>query len=175
MPSGQKRLDHFHIKRYYNEIYNPANRTVRTNYENQLGFFLSPFTDATLSFPAYNAIPFLGISKGYEKDIIRHLEPAMASVMTDYGFDLEKGEPRSSAWLTYYKEMLPKSVYNRFYFSRKKKTHFLEDFENKFSFAPELTNLVKDLQLPLRLERLSQNAFLAPLIPATGYFIRKSV
>jgi hypothetical protein len=171
--SNHKFIDHYHVKRYFNEIYNPANRTLRTNVENQIAFFLSPFTDAHLSFEAYNALPSLGYSKEFEIMMIKALDRQIATVKTDYGYGLIRGEPLRLKYFSFAKEFLPKGAYNKIRLFRKQPSPFITNYTNTFPFARNLLSNVNDLGIPINTENLAKNAFLGPLLISLGFLIER--
>ena len=90
------RIDYPGIKYYMQEVYIPANRGLKTGYENRLSFHLFPFTDPDVEYAARMAIPFLGVSLDYEAEIIRTLNPLIASVGSSYGYSFYGREPLQS-------------------------------------------------------------------------------
>jgi hypothetical protein len=171
--SNLKYINHLSVKRYFNEVYNPANRTVWTNAENQIAFCLSPYTDYHLSMNAYSIIPHLGLSQKFEIDMIRRLDPEIASIETDYGYDLIKGEPFHKRYITYFKEFTPFKLYYKLYELYKPGSSFYQDYEKKFPFVKTNTKRLYDLNLAINLEKIKSNHFLSPLIISMGYFINK--
>lgn len=171
--SNFKHINHLAVKRYLNEVYNPANRTVRTNAENQIAFCLSPYTDYHLSMNAYSIIPHLGVSQKFETDMIRRLDPGIASIETDYGYDLIKGELFYKKGITYFKEFIPFKLYYKLYELYKPGSHFYREYENKFPFVKENTKMLYDLNLPINLDKIKISDFLSPLIISVGYFLNK--
>lgn len=81
------------VKRYMNEIYNPANRALRACHENRRAPFLSPFALWPLSSAAYSALPHLGASLNYEARMIALTDRAMASAGSGYGFPFTRHVP----------------------------------------------------------------------------------
>ncbi len=166
-------IDHLGVKRYYNEIYNPSNRTVRNNIENQLAFFLSPYTEFHLARQAYGIIPYLGLSSEFEGEMIKQLHPIIAAIMTDYGFDLNKGEPLISKLVTIEKDLLPKPVFNKIYHFKKRENRFLNNYMTNFEFSQKLFKNVTNLELPLNLSATLINSYQGTLIMEMGYFLEK--
>jgi hypothetical protein len=162
------------IKRYYNECWNPANRTVRNNVENQLIFFLSPFAEYDVSRKAYGAIPFLGHTHRFEKEMINTLSPELSGIITNYGYAPNEPVPfkyRAGAIL---KSILGLRTYNCIYFNRKKKNRRgLKELLEKQASLTKYFDLVQHLDLPLSLAELSKNDYLAPLVIEAGIFLSK--
>lgn len=166
------KITRYEIKRYFNEIYNPSNRTIKNNIENQLCFFLSPFTDPYLSFPAYDNVAQKCLAFRLELDLIRAIDPHLAGVQTDYGFSFINGEPFINKVYTLGKNILPLSGF--FYFNKmrkKRNTNWLK-IENKFPLVAESFSIINNLELGIDLTKLSQNKYLSSLIIDAGYFIK---
>lgn len=171
--SDFKYIDHLGVKRYLNEVYIPANRTLRTNAENQIAFCLSPFTDSNLSFRAYDIIPQLGLSQKFETAMIVKLDPLIASVKTDYGYNLIKGEPLYRRWMTLIKECTPFGLYYRLYRWRKSSSRFYQKYEARFPFVKENSKVLENLDLGLNLDIIKTSSLLSPLMISLGYFLGK--
>ncbi|MGE5343005.1 MAG: hypothetical protein ACM3SY_16135 [Candidatus Omnitrophota bacterium] len=167
-PNRIGRLD---VKRYFNEVYNPANRTVRTNMENQCHFCLSPYTDYTLATNAYRIIPHLGVSREFEGEMIKRLDPVLAAIPTHYGEALIRGEPLYSRLMSVVKELTPVSLYGKLYHAHKSKSTFYRDYVTKFPFIGENTRMLEELRLPLNPDTIKGNALLGPLVISMGHFL----
>jgi hypothetical protein len=164
-------IDHLAIKRYFNEIYNPANRTVRMNAENQIAFFLCPFTEYQVSREAYKIIPHLGAFQKFEADMINTLSPALASIETHNGFPLNKGDPWMTQLASLAGELIPKGIYNKIYRWRKARSSFYSCYTRKFGFTNDNTRLILALNLAVDINKLMPSAYLSPLIISMGYFL----
>ena len=172
MPACSKYISKKEIKRYYNEIWNPANRTIRNNIENQLVFFLSPFTEYKVAHNAYDAIPYLGSGPEFEMEMIRRLAPELAACKTDYGFSIVDKISFTQRILPYIKSVLGLKFYNQlFFFCKKRKTAYYELLIQKHPGLNEFVENVVRLNLPLNLKKLKQNDFLSPLLIETGYYL----
>ena len=170
----KKYLTHLDIKRYFNEVYNLSNRSTRLNMENQLSFYLAPFTEYNIALQAYKAIPQLGVSLKFETDMIKYLNPKLADIDSRYGFNFQEGEPILMKFYTYIKELLPIRVYYHIYEKLKKnsKNKFYNEYENKFPIIRELTDKVIQLNLPININQIKKRQ-ISPLIAALGFFIKK--
>jgi len=171
--SHQNRIDHLHVKRYLNEIYNPANRATRMNIENQIAFFLSPFTEYFLSQQAYRALPHLGAYIKFEADLISRLSPSLAAIETHYCKDLAKAESVNMILMTYAIEFLPKKILYRLHLKRRSSSHFYARYENRFPFIEDLTKGLADMDLPVEINKLKAQPHVSPLIIAMGYFFNR--
>jgi len=160
------------IKRYYNECWNTANRTVRNNVENQLVYFLSPFTDYYVSKIAYRAIPFIGQTHRFEKEMITKLAPELSHIITNYGYS-----PNQSVPIKYILGVILKGViglrnFNYIYYYNKKRhqngiVKLLKDQNSLVKYF----KLIQNLDLPISIDKLYKNDFLAPLIIETGILL----
>jgi len=169
----KKYIDHLDVKRYYNEIFNLSNRSTRLNMENQISFYLAPFTEYNVALKAYRIIHQLGVSLKYESDMIKLLNPVLAEIDSRYGFNFLKGEPFWMKSQSFIKEMLPGSLYH--YLAEKKKRDkntFHIQYEKKFPFIKELTEEVIKLNLPLDINILKHTPS-GYLIASMGYFLKK--
>jgi len=162
------------IKRYYNEIYNPANRTSRNNIENQLHFFLSPFTDYTLSHEAYHAIPHLGWNHKFEKEMILRLSPHLGHLKMDYGYAVEEDVPFKFYLVPLLKALVGLRLYNMGYYWRKKrKSTFLKSLKENHDFVSEYLESLEKLQLPINLLTIENSHLLATLLLEAAWFLKE--
>lgn len=163
------------IKRFYNEIQIPGLRAVRTNIENSDIFFLSPFADYNVSQKAYHAIPFLGLSGFFQQQMIKRLNPEIAALISDYGYDFYKGEPFYRKLNTLLKEVMPSALFYKLYINRKgsHNDNSYNKFLEKFPDLKELEKNVLNVQLPINLDILKTKSDLYPLIWEVGYLLLK--
>jgi hypothetical protein len=160
------------IKRYYNEIWNPANRTLRNNIENQLAFFLSPFTDYNVSRKAYCAIPFLGDGPEFEIEMIRQLSPELADCKTHYGFSPAIRMSFLLQILPYIKFIFGLELFNNLnHFRKVKKKSYYEYLLKNHSWLKDIVCQNEKLCLSLNYEELLNNDFLSPLVIESGFFL----
>jgi hypothetical protein len=172
---GNKYISHLIFKRYFNEVYLPARLGARNNAENRLSFFLSPFTDYRVSHRAYEAVNKLGPAYQFEEDMIKKLNPVIAAVPSDHGFDFNTGEPFSNKLKSYMKELIPDAIYvNRTekYWKRKGNESY-KRLNEKFKIIRECVERVKALDLPLDIENLSYKPDLMPSVISMGYFLKR--
>ena len=166
-------IDYLGIKRYYNEIYNPANRTVRNNIENQLHYFLSTFTDFIVSQKAYAAIPWLGADFEFEAAMINRISPELGQIATDYGFTLLQKIPRKQRWLTHFKATVPPVIFWHVYRAKKRGATRWEQPNRKFSGVDRLADSINALSLPIDPAVIMKSSYLAPLVLELGWFLNK--
>lgn len=77
------------IQRYYCEMWVAGGPGIRNQIENQISYFLSPFTDRHLQKNSYSAVGFLGIGGRFQADLIKLINPKLAAVVSDYGFSFD--------------------------------------------------------------------------------------
>ncbi|RPI79453.1 MAG: hypothetical protein EHM45_02875 [Desulfobacteraceae bacterium] len=165
-------ITRYQIMRYFNEIWNPANRTMRNNIENQLTFFLSPFTDHGVSRRAYALVPYLRGGFDVEMEMIRRLAPELAQLETVYGFSPADRPSFLFQILPFVKRVLGLPLFNRLYYLRKRYSgHFLDLLLLKHPGLCPYIERVKALGMPLKIDRLAKNDFLAPLLIELGFFL----
>jgi hypothetical protein len=85
-------LDLADIKKIQNEVWNLSNRTTRINVLNQQQFYFAPFVEYMISQYAYRYIPYLGISVDFQIDMMKAYDTCLATVITNYGYNLIEGE-----------------------------------------------------------------------------------
>ena len=170
---GGEYISRYDISRYYNEIYNPANRVVRNNIENQLYFFLSPFTDYHVSKVAYEAHEHLGRHHIFEKEMIRRLAPELAHINLDYGYSVGERIP-----LRYNAAGLLKKVFGlrlfSLYKSLRRSGRKLDDMCDLHSPITKYVDIVDRLELPISLNKIKNSDHLSPLIIETGFLIKEA-
>jgi hypothetical protein len=165
-------INRLEMKRYQNELFNPSTRTLRTNIENQLAFSLSPFTEHQVSEEAYSIIPNQGLSQRFEIDMIKRLDPEIAAIETNYGYDLIKGEPLTKKCLTLVKECLPFKLYYNLYKFYKKPDNSYQQLQERFPFIREYSHRLAQAELSIDIHKIKATT-LSPLIIAMGYFLTR--
>lgn len=171
-----EKIDHLIFKRYLNEVFIPARLGVRNNAENQLSFFLSPFTDHNVAVEAYKIVNKLGISYSFEESMINKIDPKLASVPSDHGFDFHKGEPFLNKIKAYIIDLIPMEILYKYYSKKMIKKNSRPQFEKlleKSQYLREGVTLLDQLNLPIDLNKLAEKADLMPLILANGYLLKK--
>lgn len=162
------------IKRYYNEIWNPANRTIRNNIENQMVFFLSPFTEYTVSRAAYASIPFHGVGLGFEKEMIKKTSPEFAGIQTEYNCTPSGKEPLKYMYIGHLKNMLGLQLYNYLYYINKKRSQ--NTFDKFINVYPEFDYCIyifKELFPDLKENNLVDSNYLSLIIVEAAFFLKE--
>ena len=162
-------------KRYFNEIYNLSNRGLRTNIENQVVFFVSPFTEYSISHNAYKTTPFLGPSLQFEADMIKKINPELAKIPSNYGFSFYEGEPLRLKLLAYAKDLTPKrlffKIYNKYYGNVNDNFYYL--YSSRFNFMNHFNELLRKFSFDIDIEKLKKMKFVAPLLISFCFFIEQ--
>ncbi|MCD4731512.1 MAG: hypothetical protein K8R74_12985 [Bacteroidales bacterium] len=166
-----KYISRFDIKRFYNEIYNPANRVIRNNIENQLCFFLSPFTDYNISRKAYEAFKHLGWHHEFEKEMIRQLAPDLAHIELDYGYSIRDRVPLKYAVAGALKTLVGENIFFWLHGVLKQRGHTIDDFCRIHNVLKDYLYIVDNLDLPITLSGIKDGNRLSPLIIEAGIFI----
>jgi hypothetical protein len=161
------------IKRYNNEVFVPANRGLRCVHENRLSFSLMPFADFVVSHTAYASVEYLGASIEYEAEMINLIDPEAAAVQSAYGFQFNKPEPVMK-YLPYviFENTLPWGIKQKLSEKLlKRNTPEWRDLIENIGILKDAVESVKELFLPLDLDRLAMRKDLGPLIFAMGYLL----
>jgi hypothetical protein len=156
-----------------NEVYNPANRALRSCNENRRYYALPPFALGEISFGAYNAVPHLGASIGYEAEMIKEADRVAASVGSVYGFSFDRREPLSSS--------LSRIIFNNFLPHRVRRTYlktirsgetdrWIRLSENNSSIRQCIAS-TESLNLPVNTGALLKRTDLGPLVIAMGHLM----
>lgn len=159
------------IKRFLNEVFNPAGRCLRISTENQAYFALAPFTDYHVSKTSYAAAKHIGLSNRFEIDMIKSTIPELNDIKTSYGYSIKEGEPLKSKFLTIVKELLPEKTYYSLLQKRKKSDPKITNLYKTHRKLEAYFDLVKKLELPVDLNKLRNSAAHGPHIIALGYFL----
>lgn len=182
--SGQVRsaLGHDHasiglkeIKRYYNEIWNLSNRTLRINMLNKLSFYFAPFTEYLVSHEAYKAIPFLGRSFHFQLEMIRLADPGLAAIRSNYGFAFSDPEPLKLRALPLIFNALPRRLRYKLYVKNKKITQYqsVRNLTVKHPLFRKYSDHVKSLDLGIDIDKLTMSKVNGKLVADMGFFMEK--
>jgi len=169
----KRRISRINVKKYLNELYVTSLMSVRTNAENQLSFYLTPYTDRQVTVSSYSAIPHLGISFRFQQEMIRKLDPDLAAVMSGYGYAFSEGEPLRVKIKYILKEITPAFIYQRKLdqvYDQKGNEDFRK-FIDKFPIISEAVNTLRKLDIPLDEYRITSRPDLMPVYISMGYLI----
>ena len=162
------------VKRYMNEIYVTSLMSARTNAENQLTHFITPYVDRQLTLSAYHALPHLGISFAFQQAMIRKMDPQLAGVRSGYGYDFNEGEPLKKKLKYIVKELTPRNVYQSKLdkaIDNKGNDEF-NLFLEKFPVLRSSVELLREYKIPLDEKRLSSCPDLMPVYLSLAYFLK---
>ena len=173
LSANEEHISRFYIKRFNNEVYNPANRVIRNNVENQLYFFLSPFTDFIVSQNAYEAFSQLGTHHKFQKEMILRLAPEVANIPLDYGYNICANVPFRYRMITPVKAFLGLKNYFMLYRLRKKEGKLFASMEENHHFIRKYVDRINDLNLPISVDKIKKSNHLSPLLLEMGVFIEK--
>lgn len=162
-----------HLKRYMNELYNPANRGLRASFENRLMPYFLPFADPEVALAAYGSAEHLGGSLNFQAKLIKKINPDLAKIRSGYGYDFYSGEPLA--------KYLPQVVIENFIPSglRSSLTGLVlkretQRWYNMTNRSLEILNLVRELDrydLKIDTGALLSRTDLGPLVLALGYIL----
>jgi len=157
------------LKKIQNEIWNTANRATRVNVLNQQQFYFAPFTEFIISQNAYKYAPFLGSSLSFQIDMMIGLDTELASVITNYGFNLVDGEPFKNHLKAYIADLLPRKLILHI-FHKIKNRKLVQDNSNHF--IQQAHPLLQDFQNSIDYSKLIQNVNLSPGIYAFDHLLK---
>lgn len=156
------------VKKIQNEIWNTANRATRVNVLNTQMFYFAPFTEYQIARQAYLYVPFLGNSLSFQVNMMKSLDPALAAVTTNYGFDLLEGESTKYKLIPYVVNLIPKRLFYALYFRMRK----INKGNDKGEKATGRHAFINSLESVLDLKTLGHNVNLAALVESFDYFLK---
>lgn len=171
--NGNRKVNLLLLKRYMNEIYNSANRALRSSHENRLSFFLSPFTDQYVAQSAYSLVNHLGVSVSYEAELINRIDPEVASLNSAYGFRFNRREPVYSVVPgVLFGNFLPASIQSAVYERISSRTTGRWDLVLKeHTYLGRCAEALASLSLPVSMGEMIRRTDLGPLVFAMGHLL----
>jgi hypothetical protein len=159
------------IKKIQNEVWNTSNRTIRINVLNQQQFYFAPFTEYLVAQSAYQYVPFLGISADFQTEMIRSMDPKIAGVMTNYGYNLNRGEPFERKAVYYLASLFPRKVLLNWYslYKRSQQEPHISNTDQDYG------HVFKELTNHIRLSSLLKNSNLASGIFSSNFLLNHLV
>jgi len=138
-----------------------------------LSYFLSPFADAEVSLRAYGIIPHLGLSLGYEAELIKRIDPDVASFNSAYRFRFSEREPLPSIIPgLLFNNFLPRGMQSAFYeLASARTTDRWENLYDPRGHSQECLGAVESFNLPLSVRELVRRTDLGPLVFAMGHLL----
>jgi len=173
LDSHVNRLSKLDIQKYYNEVYVASLMGVRTNAENALGHFITPFIDRQLTRISYRSLPYHGISFDFQQSMIRKMDPELASVQSGYGYSFSAGEPLKKKIKYLLKEFTPTNLYQK-KLDKKFETSGNKDFMNyisKYDVFKEAVEAVRKYKLPVDEKIITSRPDIMPVYLSLAYFL----
>ncbi|WP_157754628.1 hypothetical protein [Salinivirga cyanobacteriivorans] len=171
---GEKKyVKRIHVKRYHNEVYNQSNRAVRLTLENKAVFFTGPFIESRVSTRAYEAAPYLGMGLDFQAALIHKLNPKLAAIESDYGYNFSEGESLKSKIMGSAKEIMPKKQFYQLYHQIRKTRNdsFYAAYVNTFPFMKKIDTHLNEVLPALDLNQLKQCRDTGWQLIALGYLL----
>ena len=173
LETNTRKLSKKDIQKYYNEIYVASLMGVRTNAENALGHFITPFIDRQLTRTSYKALPHHGISFAFQQAMIKKMDPELAAVQSGYGYNFVDGEPFKKKLKYLIKEFTPTRLYqqklNRKFEAAGNKN--FQEYLNKYSIFRESVNFIQQFKLPLDEKIFTARPDIMPVYLSLAYFL----
>lgn len=163
-------------KRYLAEIYNPAGRAIRVACENRISWFLCPFADVQPVATAIRGAAYLGTSMDFEAEMIARINPALAGVVSGYGYPFTGSEPRTKMLKRlFFRNMVPGVLQPSFYdiLNRNTVTRRWRDLSGRIDHIGECMAAVTDAGIPVNASRLVERTGTGPLVIAIGHLIKR--
>jgi hypothetical protein len=173
---GEKKdIDRLDLKRFHNEVYNVSNRAVRCSMENKAAFCLCPFADPVVSYKAYEITPQLGPSLSFESEMIKKINPQLAKIESEYGFNFYDGENFGSKMNGYIKEAIPKKLFFKIYHYKKgtRKNTFYHQYFKRYPFMKELDDLVDNIPITIDVKQLKNIRDTGWQLISLGFLLKK--
>ncbi len=173
LDSNTKNISRKHIQKYYNEVYVASLMGGRTNAENALGHFITPFIDRQLTRTSYKALSHLGISFDFQQAMIRKMDPELASVQTGYGYSFSEGEPLKKKLKYILKELTPTRMYQK-KLNKKAEMAGNKDFTlylDKYPVFAESVHFIKQFNLPVDVKIITSRPDIMPVYLSLAYFL----
>lgn len=154
----QKFVNRIHVKRYHNEVYNQSNRAVRLTMENKVVFFTGPFIESRVSTRAYESVPRLGMGLDFQAAMIHKLNPKLAAIESNYGYNFSEGESLKAKLMGGAKELMPKKLFYQLYHHIRKtrSDNFYASYMVAFPFMGAFDKQLDKVLPELDLNRLKQ-------------------
>jgi len=121
-------LSHTDLRHYYSYEWVWAGPGIRASIENQLSYFLMPFTDASIIKSAEKITPYIGCNSKFQSELIKRSCSKLRKIPLIYGYNLEK-KSNYNKLLYSFRCLIPLSVINyyRHTIKPKKKAIYTHD------------------------------------------------
>ena len=172
-PQSARSLNRREMQKYLNEVYVRSLMGARTNAENKLSHFITPYLDYQLTQNSYDSLPHHGISFSFQQSMLRHVDKDLSSVISGYGYNFIDGEPLKNKIKYLIKEYTPKSIYQDRLDKKMaaKGTKDLERFESQFEVIARSLSVLRSLDLPIDESTIVCRPDLMPVYISMGYLL----
>jgi hypothetical protein len=169
-------IDKYTARRYYAEIWLPYSAGIKSHAENQLAFFLMPFTEHRICQEALKATPYIGRTGRFEAAMLMKLDRRAASLPSSYGFGFDR-EPLAYLVKSYIRGYMPDRLKN---ILGGWKIKLLNQCSNDYlailkqhATIRQCIDLVQETQLPIAWDYLFMNKSHFERAISVGYFLWK--
>ena len=173
LKSDTKSIPKKYIQKYYNELYVASLMGVRTNAENALGHFITPFIDRQVTRTSYKALNQHGISFEFQQAMIRKMDPELASVKSGYGYSFADGEPFKKKLKYLFKEFTPAGIYQD-KLDKKFESAGNKDFQQykaRYKVFADSVSFMQQFKLPLDETKFTSRPDIMPVYLSLAYFL----
>lgn len=173
---GPGQLDLLTYKNYYLKVVVPSYRSLQSNVENRFGFILNPFANANIAFAAIQAYKYLGKSFQFEIDMLKALNPGLAGLPNDYGFNFLKGpDIKSKISIVLWEAMAPSIKHRLFSLYRNNyASSYINFLTDKSKFIESLIKIMESVQLEIDLNTLIKRNIRGKLVLNMGFFLKNN-
>lgn len=175
LPITYYKTDRVMVKRFFNEVWNSANRAVRAKTENMNTYYLSPFADGYLSKKSCLTVKYFDNSLDFEGDMISSIDKSLAEFASTYGYNFYQGEPRIKSMINMLFDFyLPAVIKNKIKMLVRPNNRFnINLLLDKYKNLAEYYEMVNSIDNRIDLKMISQKHDLYPLILYWGFFFKK--
>lgn len=167
------KIDLLGLKKFENELYIPGGRGINMSVENQLLYFLSPFTLPSISFKAYQLVPYHRWNVNCQQLMIKKIDPDLSAIICNKGYDFYNG-PRLIHKL---KNLINSKLPLKYYWERRlksfKNTHdqVFIDFINKSELIQSKLDYLRRFLPDINIDLLMNNREHGQILLSLGYLL----
>ncbi len=163
-------------RRFYAEIWLPYSAGIKNLAENQLAFFLMPFTDYHISHEALKATPHIGMTGKFEATMMMELNKKVAGIPSNYGFGFDR-EPLSYLVKSCVRCYLPDRIKNILGFlkiniCKQNKKDYITHLK-RHEIIRQIMDVLLDTKLPINWDNLFEHKAHFERSIFIGYFLYK--
>lgn len=169
---NEKNISKLEVQQYLNEVYVASLMGARTNAENKVTTFLTPYIDWQVTRNSYNSLPHHGISFDFQQEMIRRLDPELAAVESGYGYSFAEGEPYRNKLKYLIKEAVPGKYFQQVLEKRVigNGNELFKEFINRYPILNEAVGFIKSLNIPINDRLITCFPDMMPVYLSTAYF-----